>query len=298
MATHTPKGVFAVHTEMGVYREYGIAAKLKTGDYPQGIFWSAADVRSIRSARANGEPYLIVVGDKHMTGHEEHTERHLHALERYAAEHFNAEAPRYRWSAQHYRAADELPYIGKSPGSKCTYIATGFATDGLVYGTLASIIISEDIFGRESKWSDLYEPGRLSPAKAPKNFIAQQLGTAKHFIEGYLGDSPSRLDAVARGHGKVLEVQGEKLAVFRDDDDAVTVLSPTCPHLGCAVAWNDAEHSWDCPCHGSRFSMQGEVLEGPAVSGLQRVTAFSLKPSAAQAGARPADTEQKPRPKT
>lgn len=296
MATHTPKGVFAAHMEMSVYREYGIAAKLKAGDYPQGIFWSAADVRSIRSAHADGEQYLIVVGDKHKTGHEERTERHLHALERYAMAHFNAQTPRYRWSAQHYRSADALPYIGQSPGSTRTYIATGFATDGLTYGALAAVIISEDILGRESKWSDLYEPGRLTPVKSAKAFAAQQISMANHFIQGYFADAPSRVEAVARGEGKVLEVQGEKLAVFRDEDDQVTVLSPTCTHLGCTVAWNTAERSWDCPCHGSRYTVQGEIIEGPAVADLQRVTGFSLKPGAARSGARPPDAEPTPAP--
>jgi glycine/D-amino acid oxidase-like deaminating enzyme/nitrite reductase/ring-hydroxylating ferredoxin subunit len=269
MATHTPKGVFAVQMEMQVFREYGIAARLHSDTYPTGIFWSVGTKHSIRSVESNGDRFLIVVGEKHKTGEDADAERRTYNLERFAREHFDVANVAYAWSAQQYRSADELPYIGRAGGSQRTYIATGFASDGLTYGTLAAMTISEAIFGRESKWSDLYEPDRIEPVKAAQGSTHESADVVRHLTSEMFMQYPETFAQVPAGEGKVLEVDGEKLAVYRAEDDTLTAVSALCTHLQCTVHWNDAEKSWDCPCHGSRFTRDGMIIEGPALAPLE-----------------------------
>lgn len=271
MATHTPKGRFAVHAQMEVYREPALAARLRAGPYPEGIFWGIGDRHSLRTLHAGGRDYLVVVGGKYKTGHEKHTEQRAIALERYVRDHFPVEAVSHVWAAQQYRPADLLPYIGKSVGHERVYIATGFASDGLTYGTLAAMIISEDIFGRENKWSDLYDPARLIPLKSAKAVARETLDSVVQAAQGTLAPTPpTEVSGVPRGEGRLLDIEGTRVAVFRDHDDRVVLLSSTCPHTGCTVQWNAGEHTWDCPCHGSRFTVQGDVIEGPALAPLSR----------------------------
>ncbi len=270
MATHTPKGRYAVHAQMEVYREPALAARLRTGPYPKGIFWSVGDRRSLRSLHAGGRDYLIAVGGKYRTGHEADTEQRARALERYVRDHFPVEAVSHTWAAQQYRPVDMLPYIGKSPSHERVYLATGFASDGLTYGPLAAMIISEDIFGCENKWSDLYDPARLTPLKSAKGVARETFDALGNLARGVFTGAPTELGILARGEGRLFDIEGEKVAAFRDDDNRVVLLSSTCTHMGCTVAWNAGERTWDCPCHGSRFTVQGDVIEGPALTPLSR----------------------------
>lgn len=269
MATHTPKGVCAVHTAMKVFQEHGIGLRLSDDVYPRGIFWSAGSTHSLRTVERKGERFLIVVGEKHPTGQVEHGERCIDALEHYARKRFPVRSRHHAWTGQHYRSADELPYIGRSPGTGRTYIATGFATDGLTYGALAAMIISEDIFGCENKWSDLYDAGRVTPAESA-GVVQEDVSAGTRLVRDYLHRYPDQLDQVPRGAGRLLEIEGRKLAVYRDEGDRFALTSPVCTHMGCLVHWNALERSWDCPCHGSRFTVQGDVIEGPALGPLER----------------------------
>lgn len=272
LATHTPKGVYAVQTAMTAAREYGLAARLIGDAYPAGIFWSADEPKhSIRSFDANGERYLLVIGRKHLTGKESHTAACYQQLEAFARSHFAIDTVPYAWSAQHYRSADMLPYIGKSPAATNTYIATGYATDGLVYGTLAASLIADDIAGNSSPWLDTYKPSRFTPGKSAKRFTKQNIEVTKEYLRKMVNSAEyGQFEAIEPGAGKVVELGGEKLAAYRDERGELAVLSASCTHLHCDVHWNNAEKSWDCPCHGSRFSVSGEVLEGPALAPLAR----------------------------
>lgn len=271
LATQTPKGVNMMQTAMQPAREYGVAARLNTGAYPEGIFWSADQPKhSIRSYEAGGKRFLIVIGGKHQTGKVQHTAGCFEQLESFARKHFDIAEIAWHWSAQHYRAADMLPYIGASPRSSNLYIATGFATDGLVYGTLAGSIIASEIIGHESAWSELYRPGRFTPGKSAKLFVKQNLEVVAELARKVTGaDAGDWLDEVQPGEGRLIKTGGKKLAVYRDEQGKVTVLSATCTHLGCDVHWNDAERTWDCACHGSRFRLDGSVVEGPAIKPLK-----------------------------
>lgn len=271
MATHTPKGFNVLQTELGPYREYGIAAALERVNYPAGIFWTLEEPgHSVRFYSAGERHYLVVIGEKHKTG--QHGDRDYFAeVEEYARTHFGVDAVSHRWSAQHYRSADELPYIGQSTASKQVYLATGFGTSGLVYGPLAAAIISDEILGKENPWRNLYDSKRFAPAKSVGAFVHENVDVAKQYLRDYLtsGDA-KQLPELAPGTGSVVELQGEKYAVYRGEAGDLTVLSPVCTHLGCIVHWNGLEQSWDCPCHGSRFNCAGQVLEGPAIKPLEK----------------------------
>ncbi len=268
MATHTPKGVWMVHGVLGPYRECGVAAELESGSFPQGIFWGVNQPKhSVRAFQNGGTGYIMVVGDKYKTGQGDDTTEYVKGLEEYLARRFDIGAKRFTWGGQHYRPADGLPYIGRH--SDHMYFLTGFATDGLVYGTLAAMIVSDQVLEKENPWEETYRLKRFTPVKSFKEFFKENVDN----VVQYAKDTPWNVDAdslkeVARGEGKVLERNGEKVAVYKDENGTNHIVSAVCTHMKCVVNWNPAEKTWDCPCHGSRFSTDGQVLEGPAITNL------------------------------
>lgn len=274
MATHTPKGSDLAILEVAPYREYALAATLKSGDYPQGIFWSAGKKHySVRSYESQGRQYLIVIGEKHKTGQSHDTGACYARLEAWAREHFDIDSIDMRWSAQGYYPADNLPYIGQSASSKNVYIATGFAADGLTWGTLSGLVIADQILGKPDESMAQYRPSRIDPGKSAKNFIVESANVAKEYAVGHLGSVPALDEAgdIAMGDGRVVKIDGERVAVWRDAQNTLRAVSAVCTHMGCIVGWNGAEQTWDCPCHGSRFSAGGAVIEGPALDALKPV---------------------------
>jgi len=151
--------------------------------------------------------------------------------------------------------------------NKC-YMATGFASDGLILGTAASMIISDLIMGRENPSAKTFDPKRFTPVASAENVLKENIDVVGHFIKDYIKGSEKEFGEIRTGEGKLIEFNGKKSAAYRDEDGKLHIVSAICPHLGCIVHWNSAEKSWDCPCHGSRFTYKGEVLEGPAIGGL------------------------------
>ncbi|HEX7028893.1 MAG TPA: FAD-dependent oxidoreductase [Gammaproteobacteria bacterium] len=274
-ATHTPKGIMLVQTLLGPYREYGIACRLKSELPRQGIFWGyteSGEKYSTRSFIRGRERFLIVVGQPHKVGQAQNNKQCLANLEKFAGRHFPVTEVVYRWGGQHYRPADMLPYIGRTDRGSNVFIATGYSTDGLVYGSLAGSILADLVAERTNPWTELFDPSRNQPLKAAKNFIKENVNVAGQ----YLKDLPGVADAadfssVKAGEGKVVEVDRQKLAVYRTRSGQLMIRSAVCTHLSCIVNWNDAEETWDCPCHGSRFKLDGTVLEGPAIHALHKV---------------------------
>lgn len=271
-ATHTPKGINLLQTGMVPSREYGVSARLKNNNYPEGIFWVLDGFHSLRSYHHDGSDYIMVIGEKHKVGEGEPEQDHYANLRRYLGEHFEVQAFEHQWSAQQFSSADGLPYIGKMHGLQNAYVATGFAADGLVWGTLAGDIISELIQGREQgPWARRFDASRFTPVKSLKGWAAENVKVTKDLVWDYLTpDRIKTLDNVSPGTGRVVSLDGRRLAVYRDGTGQFSVVSAVCPHMKCLVRWNNAETSWDCPCHGSRFSTDGEVIEGPAYHPLQQ----------------------------
>lgn len=274
-ATHTPKGVeLQYHTVLGPYREYGIAAKLSNNDYPQGIYWGyfKGDKYSFRSYSREGESYLLCVGRPHKVGQAEDNQEHIRELITFAEAHFPVKEIIYKWGGQNYKPADLLPYIGRKTSGSNELIATGFSTDGLVYGTLSAMINADIITGRKNQWEDLFKASRHRPAKAAGQFAKENLDVASQLLKDWLlKGEDTELNSIAPGEAKVLVRDGKKLAVYRNSAGEFKAFSAICTHMGCVVNWNNAEKSWDCPCHGTRFDIEGEVLEGPAFDPLSQV---------------------------
>ncbi|MEX0649137.1 MAG: FAD-dependent oxidoreductase [Balneolaceae bacterium] len=274
-ATHTPKGIKFVQTLLGPYREYGIACKLVENSHPEGIFWGYFEGRdkiSTRTYSRNGETFLIVVGKPHKVGQAESNLRHIRQLEEFAREHFNVQEMVYRWGGQHYRPADSLPYIGREKKGSGVFISTGYSTDGLTYGTMAGMIISDLIAGKTNPWADLFDATRNQPVKAAAEFLKENLNVARQYyknIPGTLEDD--HFAGIAPGDGKVIEKDGHKIAACKDEEGKLYLHSAVCPHMACIVNWNNAESTWDCPCHASRFKPDGSVLEGPAMHPLHEM---------------------------
>lgn len=271
-ATHTPKGINMLQTGMIPSREYAVSAKLSGGStYPEGIFWMLDPFHSLRSYHWEGEDYLLVIGEKHKTGGGEPGTDYYQRLRDYLTTHFDVERFAYQWSAQQYSSADKLPYIGRLYGRDNVYLATGFAADGLTWGALAGMIIGDLILGRDNPWHERFDARRFTPDKSAKEWAMENASVTKHFVQDYLGlGKLKELDEVAPGQGRVATLDGEKLAIYRDEAGELSVLSAVCPHMKCLVHWNPAETTWDCPCHGSRFDTQGTVIEGPAYHPLTR----------------------------
>lgn len=273
MATHTPKGIYAVHTAMESYREYALAVRLK-GELPApGAYWhlDSGSHHSIRPYKSPSGNYLLVLGQAHKVGSKSNNTENFKILEDYLARYFDIEKVEYRWAAQNYKPADNLPYVGTSPMQDNVYIATGFAADGLVYGTLAGMIISDQILGIANDLARIYDPKRFTPAASASKFMKENISVGAHLLKDYLFYGTAKdLGEIKPGEGKTLKVDGERLAAYRDEQGHVHLVSSVCTHMGCIVHWNDAEKTWDCPCHGSRFATDGKVLEGPAFDNLAR----------------------------
>ncbi|HSI71165.1 MAG TPA: FAD-dependent oxidoreductase [Gillisia sp.] len=274
-ATHTPKGVeLQYHTVLGPYREYGITAKLKDENYPEGIFWGYfnGDKYSFRSYTRDDESYLLCVGRPHKVGQATDNQDHIRELIAFAEKRFPVSDIIHIWGGQNYKPADLLPYIGRKTSGSNELIATGFSTDGLVYGTLSAMINSDIITGKENRWEELFKASRHQPGKAAGKFAKENFDVASQMLKDWLfKGKDAELSSINPGEAKIINRDNNKVAVHRTATGEFKAFSAVCTHMGCVVNWNNAEKSWDCPCHGTRFDVDGEVLEGPAFDPLPRI---------------------------
>jgi len=269
IATHAPLldrgGYFA---RLEAVRSYCVAARLRSGSPPEVLAISAGDpVWSIASA---GD-LLIVGGQGHPAGERGVDAGRYAALEAFAREHWDVAEIVHRWSAQDLYAYDGLPMIGPYlPGSRNLYVATGYRKWGLATATAAAELLTDTVTGKDHPWASMFAPYRLSLRAVPR---LARLNTK--VAADLIGDRlrPAEVSdpaAVPRGEARVLRDGLDRAGVYRDEDGVVHAVSLRCTHLGCLLRFNGAETSWDCPCHGSRFDVDGAVLEGPAVKPLPR----------------------------
>lgn len=277
-ATHTPKGVeVQFHTVLGPYREYGVAAKLATGTYPAGIFWGfyqKGEKISFRSYKRGDDQYIMAIGQPHKVGQASNNQKHIEKLEAFLKDHFDVSEVTHRWGGQHYKPADKLPYIGRKKDGSNIYVATGFSTDGLVYGTLSAMLLRDQITGKSNPYLELYSASRFTPLKSAKDFVKENINVAAQYIKDLpVSKSEAGLDDLKIGEGKIISKDGHKVAACRNELGELRMHSAFCTHLACVVHWNNAEKTWDCPCHGSRFDTDGMVIEGPALHPLKEIRA-------------------------
>ena len=272
-ATHTPIGVNVLHFRAAPYRSYALAAKLKNGLYPDAEIYDMYDpYHYYRTQDVEGEKYLIVGGEDHKTAHEANSKFCFHNLESYVRNHFEVESVPFKWSSQYYESVDGLPYIGHLPGgAETVYIATGYGGNGITFSNIAALEISSRILYGTSKYNNLFDPSRIKLAGL-SNFVKEQVDVAVQFIGKWFSvKDMDGLAELAPGDAKVVKYEGNSIALYKDEEGNLHAVSPSCTHVHCSVAWNTAEKSWDCPCHGSRFSFDGEVLTAPASKGLEAV---------------------------
>lgn len=268
VATHYPlldRGLFFARLEP--MRSYCIAARTR-GVPPQGMSISAG--ATTRSVRSHGE-FLIVGGEGHAAGARKATPERFQGLERFAREHWEVTEITHRWSAQDPVSWDHLPVIGRyHPRSSRLFVASGFHKWGLSSATFAARIISDLIAGRDNPWAEPFNPSRVGVRGLPE-LARMNARVAADFV----GDRAilaigAKVEDIPPGEARVVRDGLGKTGVFRAEDGSLHAVSLRCTHLGCLLRFNAAEHSWDCPCHGSRFDVDGTVLEGPATSPLER----------------------------
>jgi glycine/D-amino acid oxidase-like deaminating enzyme/nitrite reductase/ring-hydroxylating ferredoxin subunit len=248
-------------------RSYALGARIE-GAPPPGMFINAGSpVRSIRSHPFGPEELLLIGGEGHKVGQGGSTAARYERLRDFAVENFAVRSIDYRWSTQDNLSVDEAPYVGRlTPRSRALFVATGFGKWGLAMGVASAAILTDGVLERESPLGSLLDPNRIPSRRSAIEMAVENTNVAFHFIGDRLTKrAPLEADNLAPGRGKVVANGRRQLAISKGRDGTVQVVSARCTHLGCIVEWNDAERSWDCPCHGSRFGPGGEVLNGPAV---------------------------------
>ncbi|MDQ2695284.1 MAG: FAD-dependent oxidoreductase [Pseudomonadota bacterium] len=277
VATNSPiNDHVTLHTKQAPYTTYVIGARVPGDAVPPMQLWDTADpyhyVRVQRLPQADYD-VLMVGGEDHKTGQAQDAQARWQRLEAWARERFPMiEAVDYRWSGQVMEPVDALAFIGRNPGdSPNVYVATGDSGDGMTHGTLAGMLLADLILGRENPWAGLYDPAR-KPLSAVGEYLSENLNVARQFADYVSGGEADSVDAIAPGQGAVVRSGLTKIAAYRDEDGALHRCSAVCTHLNCIVAWNPAEATWDCPCHGSRFDRYGRVINGPAHQDLKRVS--------------------------
>jgi Rieske Fe-S protein len=221
------------------------------------------------SEGAGGYDVLIVGGEDHKTGQADDAEERFRCLEEWTRERFpQVESFEFRWSGQVMEPADGLAFIGRNPlDSDNVYIATGDSGNGMTHGTIAGMLLTDLISGRENKWAELYDPSRKTLG-AIRDYAEENLNVAAQYTDLVTPGEVSDASEIKAGDGRVIRRGLTKVACYRDESGALHERSAICAHLGCVVRFNSTEKTWDCPCHGSRYQTDGHVVNGPAISGL------------------------------
>ncbi|WP_404447191.1 FAD-dependent oxidoreductase [Sutcliffiella horikoshii] len=278
VSTHYPfndlKGL--LFSRLHVERSYALAAKVKEGNIPDGMYLSAdKPTHSIRSATGpDGKKLLLLGGHGHPTGQNDRdTSTHYEKLAHFGSKYFDIEDIPFHWSSQDIFSLDNLPYIGPvKKGTENVLIATAYAKWGMTNGTIAACILKDSILNKDNLYKDLFHPSRSEVDYSnTKTFVKENATVAKELIKGKIKRESRSIEELKHDAGGIIQLDGKKVGAYKDKEGTCHLVKPTCTHMGCDVVWNDAERSWDCPCHASRFSYKGDVLEGPATKPLKRI---------------------------
>jgi glycine/D-amino acid oxidase-like deaminating enzyme/nitrite reductase/ring-hydroxylating ferredoxin subunit len=275
IATHFPfyDGMGGYFARLKPDRSYTVGVKTSK-EFPGGMYLSAEEpTRSLRYTEdSNGDKLVLIGGDNHKTGQGKDTLEHYNALKDFGNDVFGIEEVKYRWSAQDLVTLDKVPYIGPlTKKHPAILVATGFRKWGMTLGTLAGQILSDHVLGNHNLYSDLFKPSRFKADPSIKKFAKENANVAAQLVKGKLDIPTKKADDIQNGEGAIVLVNGRRCGGYRNDKGELFVVDTTCTHMGCECSWNHGDHTWDCPCHGSRFSTDGTVIEGPATEPLSRV---------------------------
>lgn len=274
-ATHIPPGINLLHFRCAPYRSYAIAVTLKEGTpYPEGLSYDMYDpYHYYRTQEVDGKQYLIVGGEDHKTAHEQNTQACFDKLEAHTRASFEVDTVAYRWSSQYYEPSDGLAYIGLLPGSKGNIlVATGYSGNGMTYSHISALLLTDLVNHKENAWAALFNPNRIKPVAGFAAFVKENADVVAQFVgKRFAAEKLSELADLAPGEARLVKYEGQQLAIYKDEQGGIHALNPVCTHAKCIVDWNNAEKTWDCPCHGARYSVDGTVLTGPARHALEKV---------------------------
>ncbi len=275
IATHVPlQGATGTlkaalfQTKLALYTSYAVGAQVPRGQIPEALFWDThLPYHYLRVDALRNHDYVIFGGEDHKTGQKESPSECFEALERKLRELVPKAKIDHRWSGQVVETNDGLPFIGASAPHQ--YVATGFAGNGMTFGTLAAMMIRDAIEGKSNPWQELFDVHRKKFRGGTWRYLTENKDYPYFYLrDRWVKPEAKSLRGVPRGEGKIVQLDGERVAAYRDPEGKLHVKSAICPHMGCIVRWNDAEKTWDCPCHGSRFHAEGKVLGGPAETDL------------------------------
>ena len=278
IATHNPlmgltniASATLFQTKLALYTSYVIAGRVKKGLVPDALFSDTGDPYDYLRIEPHRDYDLVIFGgEDHKTGQADDTNKCFDALQRRLASLLPDIEVTHHWSGQVIETPDGLPYLGRNKDHQ--YVATGFAGNGMTFGTLGAMIAVDGILGRGNPWTDLFDIGRKKIRGGAWDYVTENKDYPYYLIrDRFAGSEGQSLRQVRRGDGKVLDLNGQRVAAYRDQDGTTSLRSAVCTHMGCEVRWNTAERTWDCPCHGSRFKPTGEVLAGPAESPLPEI---------------------------
>jgi glycine/D-amino acid oxidase-like deaminating enzyme/nitrite reductase/ring-hydroxylating ferredoxin subunit len=278
LATHNPlmgnTGMTTAllhQTKLSLYTSYALGARMPTGTLPPALYWDTSDpYYYLRVEQRRGFDYAIFGGEDHKTGQCEDTELPYRRLEQKFLQMVPEAQIHHDWSGQVIETIDGLPYIGET--AERQFAATGYAGNGMTFGTLAAMMALDALQKRKNPWAELFDVNRKKLGVAAWRFLKENKDYPYYLVRDWLAKAEgTSLRSLRPNQGKILNLDGRKVAAHRDEEGTVTLCSPVCPHLGGIVAWNKAEQTWDCPCHGSRFKPNGEVISGPAEEGLKPV---------------------------
>ncbi len=261
-----------LQTKLSAYNTYAMGARMPKGLVPEALYWDTSDpYYYLRIEQFEDHDYAIFGGEDHKTGTEPHTDKCFRKLEDALLRVLPEAKPDRHWSGQVIETSDGLPYIGRE--SERQFIATGFGGNGMTWGTLAAMMARDAMTGMKNPWADLLAPSRkAASASSVWDYLSENKDYPYYLVKRHLfgADAASTVE-VRAGEGKIVRSGARKIAAYRAEDGTLSTCSAVCPHLGCIVAWNEAEKMWDCPCHGSRFAPTGEVITGPSETSLEKV---------------------------
>lgn len=273
-ATHIPPGINLLHLRCAPWRSYAMAAKLNNDQYPSGLIYDMKDpYHYYRTQVIDDEPFLIAGGKDHKTGDVDNSAELFNKLRAHIETIFSIKEITHQWSSQYFESTDGLPYIGVLPGKGDPfYVATGFGGNGMIYSHVAATELTSLINNQGSQFDNLFSPSRIKPIAGFANFVDHNKDVVKHMLGKYFAtDELEELAEIVPGDGKVVKIDKAHVAVSKDMNGKIHAVSSVCTHMKCDVNWNNAEHTWDCPCHGARYDMDGMVLTGPASQNLEPV---------------------------
>lgn len=293
VATHTPfNDRVVMHTKQAGYRTYVIGLRVPHGALPHLLLWDLDEpYHYVRLAPgADGDEVLVVGGADHKTGQDAHPGHRYDELERWTRARFPmARELAWRWSGEVMEPSDGLAFLGRNPmDDDNVYLITGDSGNGMTHCTIGAMLVTDLIMERPNPWSALYDPAR-KPVHGLGEFASAQANVAARYGDWLRGGEVDSVQEIPPGEGAVLRDGLRRVAVYRDPEGGLHALSARCTHLGCAVHWNGAERSWDCPCHASRFDTEGKVLHGPAPTPLAKIALApgdALPPQDRRGGAR------------